>query len=232
MLEELPAGVAVDAAAIADRIYAGAHAHLDPEDLWLLERCAEKMPAEAYQYAAKHPLNATRPRLRGLANADALSGLQAELRATYLWHAALPRQVILWRGERANDDVPGFVEQMLTSAPGDLIERGSYVLSCTVDPAVAANGEFTAGKLLDADRSDSDGWVLRIRTDHALYIGSRDHLLADPDGVVDEREVLLFARTLQVLEHREMLVDGARGLQRVHVIDCTAPPLIEATGSD
>jgi hypothetical protein len=166
-----------------------------------------------------------KPRNGGPTGTAWLAGLQADLREAYRDHAALLRPVTLWRGEHPNSAVPDFAAQMQSCMPGDVIERGMCNLPCTTDPAIAANHEFAWGRIVTADHRASDGWVLRIRTEHAIYIGSRDKMRTNPDGVVHEREAVLFAPRLRVEQHHEVLVDGMRGLQRVHVIDCTAPPL-------
>lgn len=230
VLEELPEGFNVCAEQIVERIYLEARARIDDADVRLLEDHAMHMPAPVYERAAGLPLGVSKPRQRGLAAAAWLADAQSDLRDLYRLHAELPSAVRLWRGEHAIDRFPDLAEQMQQCVPGDVIERGSCVLSCTTDPAIAANLEFSGGKLFKANRKATDGWVLRIRSEHAIYIGSREKLTESPDGLVHEREALLFAPQLMVEQHHEMLVDGTRGLQRIHVIDCTAPPLGDVSG--
>jgi hypothetical protein len=209
------------------KIYADNTPTMAPEDLRLLEQTALALPAATYRLAAAVP-GMSRPRRDGRHVGDYRSPDQVALQQAYLQHATLPREVIVWRGESFDQRRADFDPlAVLESHPGDILTRDELPTSTSVDPAVASRAEFTgSARLHHVDRTDKDGWVLKIRTKHAIYVGDRDHVLGYFDGLAkDEREAIVFAPRLRVISHSEGLFDGLRGWKRVHVVECSADEL-------
>jgi len=207
-------------------IYEGRVLERDPAVEQMVERAAAGYPVEAvragYEWTRKCPDWSV-----GSAQLERWHGREADAVAAALdaAHALLPEPVIVYRGEHPNRHDPGYAAAVDAAVPGDVLERGRLPLSTSIDPAVAAQTRFTGvtGTTRSADPA-ADGWMLRIRVDRLLYLGTRNERLGITDGNEREREALIMAPHLRVLGHSEVLVRTRAGVQLIHLVDVDAQP--------
>lgn len=215
--------MSVTADNVAAIVYGEHTLALCPAELALAKKHAGELPDDVFRVVQRRDF-LSKPGARGPEDNDhdLIAALTSE-------QARLPKHITLWRGEHPNTDYPQFARAVHESRPGDVLVDRRRPVSATLDPSIAAAGEFTFGQLLEAERTLEDGWLLEVTTNRALYAGDRVKRTGITDGNAPEEEVLVYVPRLVVTGHREALVRCSKGLKRVHVVACVpdedcAPP--------
>lgn len=207
--------------AVTDSVAAVIYRHdtltLDRDDLAVAQQHAADLPDEVFA-AMQRRSYAAKPGAHGFGT-EHDDALIATLNTK---HALLPRPITLWRGEYPTTRHPEFGQAVDQARPGDLLRDRCRPISASLDPSVAASSEFTLVSSLATERAQTNGWLLEITTDRALYAGDRAKRSGVSDGLASrEKEVLIYVPRLQVIGHREALVSSHTGPKRMHVLACT-----------
>lgn len=209
--------VPVGPESVAEVIYRDSTLTLDRDDLALVQAHAAELSDDVFSVVQRRSYTA-KPGAHGMGteNDDEV------IAALATPHARLPRHVTLYRGEYPNSADPDFARAVHEARPGDVLTQRRRPVSASLDPRVAASSEFTLVFYLAASRILTNGWLLEISTDRALYAGDRAKRSGSSENIADqEKEALIYVPRLRVTGHREALVRCPNGPKRVHVIACT-----------